>query len=142
MRLVGDKLVVCQSRWRGQVVDEHGVFFGAGIDVDVQVARLSVEPDFSGGVCCPAEHFVPEILDVITQNVISIDVEIETHVGEVGMLEHTVDYGIVFVFAGRALPVVNHGITEINVVRAQDDGIVDEAVVHFGCVDFHSSFAD
>ena len=49
MGLVGDKLVVCQSRRRGQVVDEHGVFFGAGIDVDVQVARLSVEPDFSGG---------------------------------------------------------------------------------------------
>ena len=46
------------------------------------------------------------------------------------------------VFAGSALPVVNHGITEINVVRAQNDGVVDEAVVHFGCVDFHSSLAD
>ena len=58
------------------------------------------------------------------------------------MLEHTVDYGVVLVFAGSALPVVNHGITEINVVRAQNDGVVDEAVVHFGCVDFHSSLAD
>ena len=133
--IIGDEVRLCNCSCCCRIVVNRGSRHGCRSQVDVHLARLAAQMHLGIGIDCAKEAHAALCGEVVTQDVVAIDVDVKAQILERVVHQMCIDEGSMLAHARHSQVVVETGSTYPDVIWPQDDAVASKVVVRSSCQD-------